>query len=425
MSEVDAPFDELVARLEERVAELAERTSGPPDVQPLDLQVLVREMAAGLSESLEELRVATEEMHVQQQEIEALAIHLEEERGRYQTLFDLAPDAYLVTDPRGKILEANGAARQLLVPAHPEGLIGRSLSLYIQPSALGKYYRMLRRSAEGGVFDLETELRPVHGPPVKAWFRAVPSPRTREGGPGMLVVIRDVTEREQARERVEEANKFREALILSVAHDLRSPVSIIAGFVELLDNPAVEVPATTVREMVHEMGPAIRGVKSVIDNLLDVDRAGRDTVRVVRARTAIGPLVTRCVANAGLRDRVEVQVATEVFDIDPGLTERILTNLLVNAQRYSPTGGRIRLDVSQGPEGLLIRVDDEGPGIPDAAKSEVFALYRRLSASGPGAGIGLYLVQRFAQLHGGRAWVEDAPGGGASLNVLLARENLA
>ena len=84
-------------------------------------------------------------------------------------------------------------------------------------------------------------------------------------------------------------------------------------------------------------------------------------------------------------------------------------------------GTRIRVEVrrSDGPEGVLLAVEDEGPGVPDHLKATVFEPFRRGAGRSPGAGIGLSLVARFAELHGGRAWVEDRPGGGARFLVLL------
>jgi signal transduction histidine kinase len=112
--------------------------------------------------------------------------------------------------------------------------------------------------------------------------------------------------------------------------------------------------------------------------------------------------------------------------IDPAQVERIVENLLVNVARHCPPGSTATVRVSESRNGVLVSVDDEGPGVPDDLKVIVFEPFRRgRDPHAPGTGIGLSLVARFAELHGGRAWVEDRPGGGASFRVLLAHDGTA
>jgi signal transduction histidine kinase len=102
--------------------------------------------------------------------------------------------------------------------------------------------------------------------------------------------------------------------------------------------------------------------------------------------------------------------------------ERIIENLLRNAARHTPEGTRMWLRVRKYEGGALIVVEDDGPGVPDALKGVVFEAFRQGEHDrqhDPGTGIGLSLVASFAHLHGGRAWVQDREGGGASFRVYL------
>jgi two-component system, OmpR family, sensor histidine kinase MtrB len=108
--------------------------------------------------------------------------------------------------------------------------------------------------------------------------------------------------------------------------------------------------------------------------------------------------------------------------VDGAKVERILENLLHNALRYTPSDTPIWIRLGRSDGGAVITVEDEGPGVPDELKVAMFESFRQgpnRSAHSPGTGIGLSLVARFAELHGGRAWVEDRPGGGARFRVLL------
>jgi len=141
-----------------------------------------------------------------------------------------------------------------------------------------------------------------------------------------------------------------------------------------------------------------------------------------RAALAWIEAVTLVAQTHVLRGRpVELDVRRCVASVDAPKVERMLENLLSNAARHTPAGGGIWLRVERTDGGFLLAVEDEGPGVPDALKESVFEAFRR----GPdadatsGSGIGLSLVARFAELHGGRAWVQDRPGGGASFRVVL------
>lgn len=118
---------------------------------------------------------------------------------------------------------------------------------------------------------------------------------------------------------------------------------------------------------------------------------------------------------------MEIDADPLTIPVDRTKVERILENLLSNVARHTPRGTPVRIAVVGAEDGAIITVDDEGPGVSDALKAAVFEEFRRgPDAREGGSGIGLSLVARFASLHGGRAWVEDRPGGGSSFRVFLA-----
>jgi signal transduction histidine kinase len=109
-----------------------------------------------------------------------------------------------------------------------------------------------------------------------------------------------------------------------------------------------------------------------------------------------------------------------LVEVDPTMIERVIENLLVNAARHTPLGTPVRVSVRDRTDGVELVVEDEGPGIPDDLKLILFESFRQGPGSnGGGVGIGLSLVKRFAELHGGTARVEDRPGGGARFVIAL------
>ena len=117
---------------------------------------------------------------------------------------------------------------------------------------------------------------------------------------------------------------------------------------------------------------------------------------------------------------MRIEADPVLVDIDPTKVDRIIENLLLNAARHTPAGTPVHVRVKAQRKGVLLVVEDEGPGVPDPLKDVLFEPFRQGSeSSGRGVGIGLSLVQSFAVLHGGSARIEDRDGGGARFVVEL------
>jgi two-component system sensor histidine kinase KdpD len=232
----------------------------------------------------------------------------------------------------------------------------------------------------------------------------------------MLGTSQDVTEQRQA-------ERLREDILSAVSHELRTPLTAVLGFAVTLEERRGQLADEEIGRLVRELARAARRLERLLVDLLDVERVRRGAVELSRTPTEMFELVERAVGACDLDGRrAAISGAPVTAEIDASKVERIVENLVLNAVKHTPRGTSIhvRLDV-QGDD-LLLSVDDEGPGIPDEHKRSVFDTFNRgpnvLSAT-PGAGIGLSLVARFAEAHGGRSWVEDRPEGGASFRVLL------
>ena len=135
--------------------------------------------------------------------------------------------------------------------------------------------------------------------------------------------------------------------------------------------------------------------------------------------TDVAELVARVTSAHG----VAVQSEPVLAEVDPAKVERIVENLLANASKHTPEGTDVHVRVESQDGGVVIAVDDRGPGVAEAEREAVFEMFNRGGnlSTVPGAGVGLALVAQFAAIHGGRAWVEENPGGGASFRVFLPR----
>lgn len=339
---------------------------------------------------------------------------------RARAYLDAAPDATVVVDTAGRIVSANSQAEALFGYQRDE-LIGTTVESLV-PDAVradhaghrARYATEPRVRPMGAGLKLHARRRDGTEVPVDIML----SPVTTDEGTLVVAAVRDITERA----RVEAA---RDSFLHAVSHELRTPLTAMLGFASMLDRgEPVTLPDEAQPLASRIYANAVR-LEALLTDLLDLDRLARGVLDARRRPTPLGPLLHTIIEHAAADHPVSVAVSPDdlVADVDAAQVERIVENLLANATRHTPPGTAIWVRAEQSPNGVLLAVDDAGPGVPDHLKTSIFAAFNRgANTHTPGTGIGLSLVARFADLHGGRAWVDDRPGGGASFKVLLADE---
>jgi PAS domain S-box-containing protein len=232
-----------------------------------------------------------------------------------------------------------------------------------------------------------------------------------------------VSERAES-DALRQMDELKNTFLQAVSHDLRTPLAAILGLAVTLERRDIELSGDEARDLAGRIAANARKLDRIVNDLLDLDRIGRGIVQPNAVETDVGELVERIVAESDLARarQVAVEVEHAIAEIDPPKVERIIENLLANTARHTPTRARVWVRVHEEDEGVTIVVEDDGPGIPADLRESVFEPFNRGDATperGAGVGIGLALVARFAALHGGRAWVEEREGGGASFRVWL------
>jgi signal transduction histidine kinase len=218
-----------------------------------------------------------------------------------------------------------------------------------------------------------------------------------------------------------ELNDSKDALIAAVSHDLANPITAIGGFASVIDRALDRLTPEQIRSHLANIVQSADRMTAILQGVLDRDRVARGVL--VSKDTDVGELAERTARGVDIGDRViTIDCPPVAAAVDPVMVERIVENLVANAAKHTPAGTRISVHVAARDEGVEVRVEDEGPGVSDDLKPTIFERYRRGETVAPGSGVGLSLVDWFAHLHGGTAWVADRPGGGCVFGVWLPAE---
>jgi signal transduction histidine kinase len=222
-------------------------------------------------------------------------------------------------------------------------------------------------------------------------------------------------------EAAERALRTRDAIMAVVSHDLRSPLNSFRMGVELLRGDHV----SSREAVLMRMDRAVSHMNRLIDDLLDVSRIERGQLQVTLGPVPVSALMEDIVvaqvptaAAAGVELRVPPPPDAHVV-ADRNRIAQLIANLLSNALRMSPKGGKVLIEAQPRSEEVEFSVRDEGPGVPAEMRPRVFERYYR--RGGKGLGLGLYIARAIVEAHGGRIWIEDAPEPGALFRFTLPR----
>jgi signal transduction histidine kinase/CheY-like chemotaxis protein len=236
-------------------------------------------------------------------------------------------------------------------------------------------------------------------------------------------------------ERLRRANAFKSEILGKVAHDLKNPLGVITGRTEMMADflDADPVSADKVRSQVQHIRQSADRLIGMVDTLLADAMADALNISIRREPIDVTALVQEVIeASRPLLDKKEQRIEVDSPEYvavsgDPDRLREAIDNLVSNAIKYSPIGGRIRMSVGRAGDDTVIRVSDNGPGLSPEDMGRLFGRFQRLSAK-PTAGesstgLGLSIVKRIVELHGGQITAESlGPGSGTTFTIALPSE---
>ena len=225
---------------------------------------------------------------------------------------------------------------------------------------------------------------------------------------------------------LEEANSLRTALLAAVSHDLRTPLAAIKAAATSLLSREVSWTADEEYGFLKMIDVESDRLTHLVSNLLDMSRIQTGALGVVTRPTALEDVLYAAIGTLGSSSAtvvMDVPRDLPLVNVDPGLLERVVANVVDNAVAWSPEATLVRLEAGVAGDAVDVRVIDQGPGIPLAERDRVYEAFQRLGdarGSRPnGVGLGLAVARGFVHAIGGEITIDDTPGGGATVIIRL------
>jgi two-component system sensor histidine kinase KdpD len=232
----------------------------------------------------------------------------------------------------------------------------------------------------------------------------------------------------QLKESLKQSDKLKSALLASVSHNLRTPLTSIRASVESILTADAGEDNPLLRELHLIISEEVNRLSRIVDHLLEMARVEAGELRPKREWISVSELlenVLQSCAAAVRRHKLLVHCAETIplINVDPRMIAEVLTNLIENAAKYSPIGSAIDIGAGSDGDTLCISVADQGPGIPSAETERIFDKFYRGTQPNPqmqdGTGMGLAIARGFVEAHSGKIWVECVPGSGAKFKFTV------
>jgi two-component system NtrC family sensor kinase len=334
----------------------------------------------------------------------------EAERSKLEAIIANIQDGVIVVDPAQRILFVNHAIREIFSLNGVE-LNGRPLMDVISNEDIKA---LLTRSAEGPL--KYHEINFDDGRVFNAQFTPIPKI-------GAAVTMQDIS-------YLKELDRLKNDFIHTVSHDLRSPLTSILGYTELIERtgPLNE----NQQEFIQRLQGSIQHITALVNDLLDLGRleAGFDTRREV---VHLGGVLKYSldmfdaqIKRKNIRLTNSVSADLQPMRANPIRIRQMMDNLIGNAIKYTPDEGSIQVSISMQENQIIFKVEDNGPGIPADEQNHIFEKFYRATNAPEGvqgSGLGLAIVKSIVDSHQGRVWVESVLGRGSSFIVILPTQD--
>jgi two-component system, OmpR family, phosphate regulon sensor histidine kinase PhoR len=337
------------------------------------------------------------------------------ENGQFNTMLNYMADGIIITDSQGNVRLINPASAKLLGLTE-KSTLGRSFAEVVRHHQLIDLWQ--RCQEDGREVTAAVEIG------RELFLQAIVTPFEARSAQGYLVILQDLT-------TVRHLQTVRRDFVSNVSHELRTPLASLRVIIETLQDGAYDDPATAVH-FLNRAATEIDVLTQMVEELLELSRIESGQVPLRLQSTAVADLLLKPLdrlqpqaERAGIQLILDLPAALPQVLADPDRIHQIVTNLLHNAIKFTPEGGKISLQAYQdaAENGVVIAVHDTGLGIPKEDLGRIFERFyksdRARTRSRGGTGLGLAISRHMVQLHNGRIWVTSKENKGSSFYFSL------
>lgn len=339
---------------------------------------------------------------------------LQNERGKLEAVLANMTDGVIMVDENDRIALINQAALTMFHNERSQS-VGRSIVEVVRDHQIVELWKKCK--ADHSHQTLTIDLLPD-----RIYLQVIASPLANIGTDFVLLVFQDLT-------RIRHLETIRRDFVSNVSHELRTPLASLKALAETLQEGALEDP-TAARRFLAQMEVEIDNLTQMVQELLELSRI--ESGKVPLNRNPISPAdilqeafqrMNLQTERAGLSLSVEVQNDLPQVLADAERISQVMLNLVHNAIKFTPPGGRITLRASSRPSDVIFSVQDTGSGISPRDLQRIFERFYKTdrSRSGGGTGLGLSIARHLVEAHGGKIWAESVEGQGSTFFFSLPR----
>lgn len=355
-------------------------------------------------------------------------IALMESEEKYRNLYKNSPDAILLLDKNGLILDMNSAAERILGYSKSE-MNGRNYIEFDMVTSdqiliIKKIYKQLFRGEK--TKPIELQIKKKNG--NMAWILYQSSMIKLDNEIIIESIAQDITDKKRAEnliveenKRLLELNKMKSDLISRVSHELKTPITSIFGGTQILLELYQEQTCSEALQFIELINRGGKRLKVLIENLLDASRIESEMFKLNLQEENIVDIIKNCINdNRYLANKRNIIVELNIPDlvnieIDKMRIEQVITNLLSNAIKNTPKQGIIKIALEEKGDNVYFKIRDAGIGLTEEEMGKLFSKFGKIERYGQkmdvdieGSGLGLYISKEIVDLHGGHIWVESA-----------------
>ena len=356
---------------------------------------------------VEETRELAQALNAMADSVKGIVTELSEERDKLSTILATMTDGVALLDHEGHTTLVNPAAREFL--GLPPGFeVGQRLIEVVRDHELSELVSRSRQTKAPQTLELRL---------ARQWrfFSVIATPLTLQGRESVLLVLHDQTQ-------LRRVETTRREFVANVSHELRTPLASVRASAETLQDGAMEDPEAA-RQFLGRISHNAERMSALVQDLLDLSRLESGEVQLNLAPVDVRGAIAEVVETYGEQARAKgvsltMDDASAVVEAtaDEGRLQQVLSNLVENAVKFTPSGGEVHVDVEHKGRWLEVRVADRGIGVAPEDMPHVFERFYKAgrSQNQGGTGLGLAIAKHIVQSHGGRIWVSRREEGGST-----------